>query len=248
MVEKAKVLALSPQRGPRALNMLRALQADGSRVQARRAPGGRGDVAAVEGGGLEEQRREARLTSYQPLLAVAAQPLVIQPDAGPVTCVAQRARRDNDEHGRLADGGQRVVGGERTQANSYRLPVAGGVHLHFWESPFLVPEPCAPLGRVEQRQLQLHLHLHRRACRWQWMAHERAVCRPWRSGCGTRTMRTAEGAPAGGLTAAEGMTAAEGEAAAERLAAAEGLLAAEGLTAEGVDGGVDGRRCGGATR
>jgi hypothetical protein len=61
-------------------------------------------------------------------------------------------------------------------------------------------------------------------------------------------MRTAEGAPAGGLTAAEGMTAAEGEAAAERLAAAEGLLAAEGLTAEGVDGGVDGRRCGGATR
>ena len=67
-----------------------------------------GAVAAVEGGVLEEQRREARLTSYQPLLAVAAQPLVTQPDA-PATCVAQRARRDNDEHGRLADGARRVV-------------------------------------------------------------------------------------------------------------------------------------------
>ena len=107
-----------------------------------------GAASAVEGGVLEEQRGEGRLARHQPPLVLApTQPLIGQRAADAIAAVAQRARRDNNVHGRLTT----RDGPGRRPATAHRLAVAGHLHVQLGQRPLLVPHPAGSLGPEEKR-------------------------------------------------------------------------------------------------
>ena len=76
----------------------------------------------------EEQRGEGRLARHQPPLALAAQTLVVQRPTLALAPVAQRPRRDDGVHRRLA--------GEHVAA-AHRLAVARDEHVQLGQQLFI---------------------------------------------------------------------------------------------------------------